>query len=92
MFGIGIGVLDGIVGGEKLSREIGLADAGVRAREGILLVTEGAEPNARGVLEASVGVQCGTALRTEERIVREDWELRRLHQWSAHDAEWDYES
>lgn len=84
--GIEEGVLDGTVGREKLGGEIGFSDAGVRARKRVFLVAEGAEPNARGVVEASVWVQHGAALRAEERVVREDWELCGLHQWRAHHA------
>ncbi|RXH82335.1 hypothetical protein DVH24_036676 [Malus domestica] len=43
----GFGVLDGAVSRKKLGGEVGLADVGVRVREGVLVVAEGAEPDAR---------------------------------------------
>lgn len=85
-------VLDDAVGGEELGGEVGLADAGVGGGEGVLAMAEGAEPEARGVLDPGVGVQNGAALGAEEWLVREDRELRLGHQWRADDAERDDQS
>lgn len=85
----GFGVLDGAVSRKKLGGEVGLADVGVRVREGVLVVAEGAEPDARRVIDAGVGVQNGAASEASDGVVGEYRELGLLHQRRAHDAERD---
>ncbi|KAB2610679.1 transport protein SEC23-like [Pyrus ussuriensis x Pyrus communis] len=41
------GVLKGVVSRKRIDREVGAADVGERLRERVLMVAEGAEPDAR---------------------------------------------
>lgn len=82
-------VLDGAVSGEQLRWKIVLSDATIGTRKRVLLVTKGADPDARLVLHAGVGVQDGAAPTADERVVLQQRKLARLHQGGTHYAEWD---
>lgn len=53
---MGSGVLDGGVGWEELSGEVGFGDGGVRAWERVFAVAERASPDAGGVVNAGIRV------------------------------------
>lgn len=85
-------VLDHVVGGEELGREVVLADAGIGSWEGVFPEAKGADPGRRLVVNSGVGVEDGTAATADERVVGQQGEIVDLDEWGAHDAERDDQS
>lgn len=77
--------------GEELSGEIVLADGEVGFGEEVAVEAEGAKPDLGLVIDASVGVQNGAAFEADDGVVGENWEVGGVHQWRAHDGEWEFE-
>lgn len=50
------GVFDRGISGEEFSGQIGFGDRRVSAGKGVFAVTERARPDARGVIDAGIGV------------------------------------
>lgn len=85
------GILHGAVRREELRRQVVLSNAGVGTREGVPLVTKGAHPDPRRVVDAGVRVEDAAAAGADQGVVGEDGELGEPRERGAHDAERDDE-